>query len=129
MHVLLLEPNTLLAKTYTEAFRLAGHSVAHATGAQAAVDAADRQQPDVVVLELQLPAHSGLEFLHEFRSYPEWQGVPVVVHSMVSPTQTSAVEESLKRDLGVWAVLYKPRTSLQRLLGAVREAAAGAAGA
>jgi DNA-binding response OmpR family regulator len=130
MHVLLLEPNTLLAKTYTEAFRLAGHSVAHATGAQAAVDAADKQSPDVVVLELQLPAHSGLEFLHEFRSYPEWQDVPVVVHSLVSPVQTAVVEESLRRDLGVRAVLYKPRTSLRRLLGAVREAAvSGAAGA
>jgi CheY-like chemotaxis protein len=123
MHVLLLEPNTLLAKTYTAALQHAGHSVAHATGAQAAVNAADKRQPDVVVLELQLPAHSGLEFLHEFRSYPEWQAVPVVVHSMVSPAQTAAVEEGLRRDLGVHAVLYKPRTSLQQLLRAVREAA------
>ncbi|HEX7963470.1 MAG TPA: response regulator [Candidatus Saccharimonadales bacterium] len=128
MHVLLLEPNTLLAKTYTEALQRAGHSVAHATGAQTAVDAADKQLPDIVILELQLPRHSGLEFLHEFRSYPEWQAVPVIVHSMLPPTHTAAVAENLQADLGVRAILYKPRTSLQRLLRAVREHAAAAPG-
>jgi DNA-binding response OmpR family regulator len=121
MHVLLLEPNTLLAKTYTQALEQNGFSVAHATGAQAAVFAADKQQPDVVILELQLPAHSGLEFLHEFRSYPEWQDVPVIVHSMLPPPQTLQVEESLRRDLGVRVLLYKPRTTLAQLLRTVRE--------
>lgn len=69
MHVLLIEPNTLLAATYRQALQHAGHEVRHVTGAQAAVMAADGRTPDVVVLELQLPQHSGLEFLHEFRSY------------------------------------------------------------
>jgi DNA-binding response OmpR family regulator len=121
MHVLLLEPNTLLAQTYTHALQQSGFTVSHAAGAQAAVFAADKQRPDVVILELQLPAHSGLEFLHEFRSYPEWQGVPVIVHSMLPPTQTLQVEESLRRDFGVKALLYKPRTSLTQLLKTVRE--------
>ena len=125
MHVLLLEPNTLLAQTYTRALELAGHTVAHAAGAQDAVDAADKQQPDVVVLELQLPEHSGLEFLHEFRSYPEWQTVPAVVHSMVSPVRTALVADALQRDVGVHAFLYNPRTSLQQLVRAVRAAGAG----
>jgi DNA-binding response OmpR family regulator len=121
MHVLLLEPNTLLAQAYTQALAHAGFSVAHATSAQIAVDAADKQLPDVVVLELQLPMHSGVEFLHEFRSYAEWQQVPVIVHSALPPAQVAAVAESLQRDLGVRAMLYKPRTSLQQLLRAVRE--------
>jgi DNA-binding response OmpR family regulator len=121
MHVLLLEPNTLLAQTYRSALTHAGFSVAHALGAQGAVDAADKQLPDVVIVELQLPAHSGVEFLHEFRSYPEWQHVPVIVHSVLPPMQLAGAEESLRRDLGVRAILYKPRTSLEQLLRVVRE--------
>lgn len=124
MHILLLEPNTLLAKTYTAALQHAGYSVAHATGAQMAVDAADRQHPNLVILELQLPSHSGLEFLHEFRSYAEWQEVPVIVHSMLPPAHTAGVAENLAGDLGVRIILYKPRTSLQQLLRAVRDAVA-----
>lgn len=121
MHVLLLEPNSLLAQTYTRAFMHGGFTIAHAAGAQTAIDAADKQCPHIVVLELQLPAHSGIEFLHEFRSYPEWQQVPVVVHTLLPLSQTAGVAEGLRRDLGVRAILYKPRTSLQQLLSAVRE--------
>jgi DNA-binding response OmpR family regulator len=121
MHVLLLEPNTLLARTYADALEHAGFSVAHAAAAQSAVDAADKQCPDIVIVELQLPAHSGVEFLHEFRSYPEWQNVPIIVLSVLPPMQLTAVQGSLERDLGVRALLYKPRTSLEQLLRAVRE--------
>ncbi|HKU18246.1 MAG TPA: response regulator [Candidatus Saccharimonadales bacterium] len=122
MHVLLLEPNTILAKMYSRALSDAGHSVAHATGAQAAIDAADKQQPDVVVLELQLPTHSGIEFLHEFRSYPEWQQVPVIVHTLIVPPKIAVVSELLARDLGVAITLYKPQTSLRELIRAVEQA-------
>ncbi|HSW99018.1 MAG TPA: response regulator [Candidatus Saccharimonadales bacterium] len=120
MHVLLLEPNTLLAQTYATMLGAAGYSVAHAATAQSAIDAADQQQPDVVILELQLAAHSGVEFLHEFRSYPEWRQVPAVVQSALPPATLTAAQESLRRDLGVHAVLYKPRTTLQQLLRVVR---------
>ena len=125
-NVLLIEPNTVLATMYTQALLHAGHSVAHATGAQSAVDAADRQLPDVVILELQLPNHSGIEFLHEFRSYAEWQTVPVIVNTALPPAHMARASEPLRRDLGVLEILYKPRTSLQDILRVAREYAATA---
>ena len=121
MHILLIEPNTLLAQTYAQAFARAGHSVALVRGAQSAIHAADAHAPDVVVLELQLPAHSGIEFLHEFRSYPEWNTVPVVVHTLITPPKLATAKAALARDLGVHQLLYKPQTSLQELLHAVRQ--------
>jgi len=123
MHLLLIEPNPILAHTYMDAFKHAGFTVAHATGAQAAIDAADEKRPDVVILEIQLAAHNGFEFLHEFRSYAEWQQVPAIIHTMIPPTQMQAVKGPLNNDLGVRATLYKPRTTLQQLLSTVREVA------
>jgi len=120
-HILLLEPNTVLAKTYTQALEHAGHSVAHATGAQAAVDAVDKRMPDMAIVELQLPGHSGIEFLHEFRSYVEWLHIPVVVNTSLSPARISLAKEPLQRDLGVLEVLYKPRTTLQDLVRIARQ--------
>lgn len=120
-HILLVEPNTVLAQTYTQALQHAGHSVAHATGAQAAVDAADKQAPDVVIVELQLPRHSGIEFLHEFRSYAEWQHTPVIINTVLSPSHMARAAEPLRRDLGICQILYKPRTSLQDIIRVVRE--------
>jgi len=120
-NVLLIEPNTLLAKSYIQALQHAGHKVAHATGAQAAIDAADKQLPDVVIVEIQLPQHSGIEFLHEFRSYPEWINVPVVVNTATSPARMMLAKKPLQRDLGVVDILYKPRTTLQDLVRVARE--------
>jgi len=120
-HILLLEPNTLLAANYTRAFTFLGHSVAHAATAQAGITAADRQQPDAVVLELQLPGHNGIEFLHEFRSYIDWQHIPVLVHTALTPARILPAMDALQRDLGVVTILYKPQTSLQILLHALAE--------
>lgn len=119
MRVLLLEPDVLQAASYREALERAGHEVFHARSAQTAVQLADEQAPDIVVLELQLPAHNGVEFLYEFRSYQEWLHVPVIVHSFVRPHDLKK-SPILTAELGVSQVLYKPKTSLMQLCAAVR---------
>lgn len=120
-NVLLIEPNAVLARTYMQALQHAGYSVVHATGAQDAIDAADTCHPDIVVMELQLAAHNGVEFLHEFRSYSEWQHVPAIVHTAISPVALEPLLEALRQDLGVIDCLYKPRTTLAQLASTVRK--------
>ncbi len=118
--ILLIEPNTLLAATYQQMLQDAGYMVTHRPDAQTAIMAADETPPAMVILELQLPQHTGLEFLHEFRSYTEWRHIPVVVNTVLHPSRLAFGKEALRRDLGVGVVLYKPQTSLQDLLLAVR---------
>lgn len=111
----------MLAEVYTQAFRHAGYLVTHVTGAQSAIDAADQETPDIVVLELHLIGHSGVEFLHEFRSYAEWMHIPVVLNTSLPPARITALADALVRDLGVCDILYKPRASLLDILRAVRQ--------
>lgn len=119
--ILLIEPDRLLADTYFKVLAKAGHQVGVSAGAQAAITAADRVKPDLVILELQLTGHSGIEFLYEFRSYPEWQGIPVIIHTLVPLSEFAASQELMKRELGVNTYLYKPRTSLRQLVSTVEE--------
>ena len=121
MNVLLIEPDRVLAETYQKALEAAGHKIVVCASAQAAIFAADNAKPDIVVLELQLIEHSGIEFLYEFRSYPEWQDTPVIVHSQVPPAEFSASKDILEGELGVRAYYYKPLTSLRALLRAVNQ--------
>ena len=118
--ILLVEPDKILAQIYAVALGGTDHRVTICAGAQAAITAADRAAPDIVVLELQLVEHSGIEFLYEFRSYPEWQTIPVLIHSQVPPAEFAASRQLLEEELGVRDYLYKPRTSLSELLAAVR---------
>lgn len=120
-HILLIEPDRLLAETYRQCLETAGHTVVPCASAQAAVLAADQQKPDVIVLEIQLIEHSGIEFLYEFRSYPDWQNIPVVVHTHVPPVEFANNGLLLREELGVAAYLYKPVTSLKKLQRTISE--------
>ncbi|MBI1856688.1 response regulator [Candidatus Saccharibacteria bacterium] len=118
MNILLIEPHQLLASTYKQALEGADHSVAWCQKAQKALHLADNHVPDLVIMELQLQQHNGIAFLHEFRSYAEWQAIPVIVHSLVPFNHYRADKKNLE-SLGIVAYLYKPVTSIKRLLDAV----------
>jgi DNA-binding response OmpR family regulator len=119
--ILLVEPDRVLAETYQQALLNGKHKVVVCAGAQAAITAADKRQPDLVILELQLVEHSGIEFLYEFRSYPEWQAIPVLVQTTVPPVEFTDNWQLLKNSLGVTNYLYKSQTSLRQLLAAVQD--------
>jgi CheY-like chemotaxis protein len=111
--ILLIEPDKILADIYRQALTEAGYGVTYSADVQSAIDAVDNHVPDVVILELQLAGHNGVEFLYEFRSYPEWASIPVVVLSRVPDP---ALSPKLQAQLGIVAYLYKPETSLKNLL-------------
>ena len=120
--VLLIEPDRILAGVYKQAIEVDGSAqVMSATGAQTAIMEADKHSPDLVILELQLIEHSGLEFLYEFRSYPEWQSIPVLVQTMVPFAEFHDNWHLLRGELGVRAYMYKPHTSLRQLLSSIKE--------
>ncbi len=118
MHVLLIEPDAVLAGLYVRALKASGHVVSYAKGAQAAVLAADAAMPDVVVMEMQIPGHNGIEFVYEFRSYPEWQAGPIVLHTFLPPRSLGMDRRTIER-FGVADILYKPQTTLAQLTTAV----------
>ncbi len=123
--ILMLEPDRLLAMTYRAAFEHEGHTVRQVVSAQEGVFAVDEAVPDVILVELQLIAHSGIEFLYELRSYSEWQRIPILIHSCIPPCEFEDSMSLLRDMLGVCGYLYKPHTTLQTLLRSVREVAAG----
>jgi DNA-binding response OmpR family regulator len=113
--ILLIEPDRVLAETYRQTLLADGHQVICCASAQAGIISADQHQPDLVILELQLIEHSGIEFLYEFRSYPEWRSIPVVLHTQVPPVEFNDNHHLMKDQLNVATYLYKPQTSLREL--------------
>jgi DNA-binding response OmpR family regulator len=113
MNILLVEPDEQLGQIYSQALQRAGHKVDWRRDAQTAIEAADQTRPEAVILEVQLARHNGIEFLYEFRSYPDWQKTPVILHTNALGLPSS---EDLLARLGVHAVHYKPQTSLAQLV-------------
>lgn len=119
MKILLLEPNRILAEQYTRFLENEGYKVMWCENAQDGVAAADNTHPDIVILELLLSGHSGVEFLYEFRSYVDWLILPVIILSSVSQL-SSGVSSTTLHELGVTAYLYKSETSLPQLATVLR---------
>src|ERR1043165_5985871 len=86
--ILLLEPDQVLGKIYRQALDRAGHQVVWCRAAQSAIHQLDKQPVEMIICELQLAGHNGVEFLYEIRSYGDWQKIPVVIISQVTMEST-----------------------------------------
>ena len=77
--------------------------------------------PDMVILEPQLAEHGGVEFLYEFRSYPEWDHIPVYVFSRLTADDFK-ITEATELNLGITGYWHKPRMTLKGFENAVYSA-------
>lgn len=112
-HILIVESDCVLAKNLVNVLQNAGHSVVFTVDAQAAITAADARCPDVIILDLLLAGRSGIEFLYELRSYPDWQAIPALVYSSIRPSELSAAAH---QELGIVKAFYKPLARIQDLV-------------
>lgn len=118
MRILIVEPDITLARLYQTALTTSGHNVEYVSNAQDALYIIEKSKPEIVVLELDMPNHNGLEFLYEFSSYTDWESIKVIVHSILRPELFERMKVSWLA-LGVYEYLYKPDTSLSALQQAV----------
>lgn len=112
--ILLIEPDVVLARLYQTALETSGHKVDRVGSAQDALFAIEKSRPDTVILEIDMPNHNGLEFLYEFSSYSDWDGIDIIVHSALRPSLFERMKVSWL-GLGVSEYLYKPETTLRDL--------------
>jgi CheY-like chemotaxis protein len=65
----------LLLKQWLEGL---GYSVLEATNGQEAIDIADRERPDLILMDLDLPILDGIAATQHIRQQPELERVPIV---------------------------------------------------
>ncbi len=124
--VLNVDDNEVHRYLVTELLRRAGFKVEEATSGQEAVAAALADNPDVIVLDVNLPDLSGFDVFRRLQSRPETASIPVVFL-----TGTAFDDESRGRALQLGAADYltfpvNPETlcALVRRLAARRKSAA-----
>src|SRR5438034_1400345 len=116
--ILLLEPDQILGKIYFQALQSAGHRVVWCRDAQSAIHEIDKDSPKLIIAELQLANHNGIEFLYELRSYQDWQKIPAIILSQVP---SAAAGHEAWEQLNIVAYLYKPLAKLRDLIDIVSQ--------
>jgi CheY-like chemotaxis protein len=128
-HVLYVEDDDLVRHLYADALRKAGLIVEEERFAGHALDVLTRRLPDVILLDLGMPAGlmSGIEMLVRLRDVPEWAQIPVVVFSGLS----DVVNPDIMARLHVSTVLSKTAIrgdELAQLIGAILQQQGGESG-
>jgi DNA-binding response OmpR family regulator len=121
MTLLIIEPDRILARQYQKALERAGFKIKLCSNAQKAIAIIDKEPPAAIIMEIQLAGHSGIEFLHEFRTYEDWSVIPVFILSAV-PEYALGTDDKTWSSFGVSRYFYKPQTSLVQLVGAIKGA-------
>lgn len=119
-HICVVEPDIQLARAYKTVLLSDRATVQTFTTPAQAITAFETTMPDVVVLELAIPAHNGLELLYEMHSYSDTRHIAVVVYSIVKFEDIPWGFVS-PEDLGITRYLNKTTDSLLDLKEAVYE--------
>ena len=121
VRILLVEPDYYLAELYTRALQYNGHVVICARTVEHAVTLLDTEEIDLLIVELKISQHNGIELLYEMRSYVDWNAIKIIIHSIVP--EHKIMSSKTIHQLGVSSYLYKPRTSLFELCTEVERTA------
>lgn len=77
--ILLVEDDAFLASVYATKFELEGFSVILAEDGEQGLKAAERQLPNLILLDILMPKMDGFEMLHRLRLDPKLMHIPVVM--------------------------------------------------
>src|SRR5687767_12196231 len=62
-------------------FEIEGFKVVEAVNGQQAVEIAQRERPDCILMDLSLPVMSGIQATREIRAIPELKSIPIIAVS------------------------------------------------
>lgn len=108
------EPNIVISLEFL--LEQAGYQVRVAQDGQEALEAIQRQPPDLVLLDVMMPRLSGFDVCQKIRENPAWQQMRIVMLT----AKGREVEISKGLALGADAYISKP-FSTQGLLAQVRD--------
>jgi CheY-like chemotaxis protein len=76
--VLVIEDNALNLKLVRSLLMLEDYQVVEADNAETGIELAKEQQPDLILMDIQLPGMDGLSATRELKTDPEVKGIPVI---------------------------------------------------
>jgi DNA-binding response OmpR family regulator len=85
--ILIIEDEKMLSEMYKFKFAKEGYEIYNATEVEEALDLANKEMPDLIILDILLPRESGIVFL-EKRKGTAIESIPVIVLSNFDDAET-----------------------------------------
>ena len=95
--ILVADDDAALLNTLLHILRAEGHEVVTLPSGEQLLERLERDQPDLLLLDIMMPKVDGLQLLELVRNDPRWHDLPVLMISSMPP------EEATSRSLGLGA--------------------------
>ena len=105
--VLIIDDDALNLKIFAMTLASRGYRVLLAMDARLGLDLAQREQPDLIIMDVQLPDMSGLEATRTLKGSKNTRNIPILI------TTAFLIENDALRDSGCEAYLPKPFPAAQ----------------
>lgn len=102
-NILLVEDDNSMAKLYKTELSLRGHQVSHITDGKDLLSVIEKTNPDIILLDIQLPTIDGLSVLADLKQNEKTKNIKVVMLS------NYANEENIEKALSMGAVDFIPK--------------------
>jgi len=109
--ILIIEDEALILRALSEGFTRRGYKVLKADDGEAGIESIEKENPDVILLDLILPKVSGQEVLQHMNENKLIKKIPVVVLTNVS--DGSSLKECM--DLGAKEYIIKANFSFDEM--------------
>jgi len=115
--VLIVEDDGFLASIYAQKLEVEGYDVSFATNGEDGLKLAQKDQPDIVLLDLLMPKMNGFEVLEKMKGDPELAKIPVLV--LTNLGQKEDVERCIK--LGAAGYIIKAHSLPAETVNRIKE--------
>lgn len=115
--IAIIEDDQVINQMYRMKFEAAGFEVVSASDGEAGVKVVQRANPDIILLDLQMPNMNGTEALQEIRHQPANANTPVIILTNLGEEEAPA---ELRR-LGIDSYIVKANLTPSQVVARVKE--------
>lgn len=115
--ILFIEDEFDLQKTLGECLKQQGYNVIPAMDGETGLRLAQREKPDLILLDIILPRAHGFEVLKQLKENSETKKIPVII--LTNLEEIKEVEKAI--ELGATTYLVKTQYSLEEVVGKIKK--------
>jgi two-component system alkaline phosphatase synthesis response regulator PhoP len=104
IRILIVDDEENIRKLLSYSLCKAGYEVVEASDGAAAIDAAGKQKPDIMILDVMMPVMDGYEVIKRMKSSPETSSIPILMLT----ARASDADKVYGLDIGADDYLTKP---------------------
>ncbi len=116
--ILFIEDEAALQKTFKEILTQEGFEVISALDGKTGLELAEKEMPDLILLDLILPKMHGFEVLRKLKEKEETKEIPVIV--LTNLERLEDVEKAI--ELGATTYLVKAHYTLEEVVEKIKKA-------